>query len=111
MPSALHGAIMLLAAVVSIAPNAMAHSPSDARVVARPVPIAATAEDGRNAYRRCSGACPARLTGHPSAAADIPAPTHLPVASSPDEIASWHAEIFARLTQAGEDGSLCGPRI
>ncbi len=29
---------------------------------------------------------------------DVTAPTHLPVVSSPDEVAAWHAEIFERLS-------------
>ena len=30
----------------------------------------------------------------------VPAPTHLPVVSAPDEVASWHAEIFEQITAA-----------
>jgi hypothetical protein len=29
--------------------------------------------------------------------AALPAPTHLPVVSAPDEVAAWHAEIFEQL--------------
>ena len=35
-----------------------------------------------------------------SSRAIVPAPSHLPVVSEPDEVASWHAEIFERLQQA-----------
>jgi hypothetical protein len=31
-------------------------------------------------------------------AGDIPGPGHLPVISGPDEVASWHAEIFEQLS-------------
>jgi hypothetical protein len=31
-------------------------------------------------------------------AGDIPGPSHLPVISGPDEVASWHAEIFEQLS-------------
>ena len=30
----------------------------------------------------------------------LPAPTHLPVVSAPDEVAAWHAEIFEQLAAA-----------
>jgi hypothetical protein len=30
----------------------------------------------------------------------LPGPRHLPVVSAPDDVASWHAEIFDRLTDA-----------
>jgi hypothetical protein len=30
----------------------------------------------------------------------LPGPTHLPVVSGPDDVASWHAEIFERLADA-----------
>ena len=34
---------------------------------------------------------------------DIPSPRHLPVVSGPDEVASWHAEIFEHLSEQRED--------
>jgi hypothetical protein len=32
--------------------------------------------------------------------AALPAPTHLPVVSSPEEVAAWHVEIFEQLADA-----------
>ena len=56
----------------------------------------------------CNDRCLPRQSGDLMLLADdIPAPRHLPVVSSPDEVASWHAEIFERLsTMRDEDPTL-----
>lgn len=35
---------------------------------------------------------------------DIPSPRHLPLVSGADEVASWHAEIFEKLSELRDDG-------
>ena len=52
----------------------------------------------------CSERCAARQSGDLMLlAGDIPAPHHLPVISGPDEVASWHAEIFEQLSVLRDD--------
>lgn len=34
---------------------------------------------------------------------DIPSPRHLPLVSGADEVASWHAEIFEKLSELRDD--------
>jgi hypothetical protein len=54
----------------------------------------------------CQDKCLPRQSGELMLLADdIPAPHHLPVVSGADEVASWHAEIFERLSGLRDDDS------
>lgn len=66
-------------------------------------------QPGRNAKNSdlladCRETCAQRPGGELMLLAkDIPAPRHLPLVSSPDEVAAWHAEIFERLSEMRDD--------
>jgi hypothetical protein len=57
----------------------------------------------------CASGCSASDSQGDSADA-VAVPTHLPVVSSPDQIAAWHAEIFDRL-QADDDLRYCSVTV
>jgi len=53
---------------------------------------------------QCDDKCVPHQTGDLMLLADdIPALRHLPLVSGPDEVASWHAEIFERLSERRDD--------
>lgn len=55
----------------------------------------------------CKDECVAHLGARGSAMGKAPAPSHLPLLSSPDEIADWHAEIFDRLSRKDDGTVFC----
>jgi hypothetical protein len=74
-------------------------------VAKRQVPAAAVAQvqaaKARTGTQACTHNCEiAGLQGSAGLAPVLPGPTHLPVVSGPDDVASWHAEIFERLADA-----------
>jgi hypothetical protein len=58
------------------------------------------AAQGRTATEACAQNCQIAGLEAGDAKLIVPAPTHLPVVSEPDEVASWHAEIFEQITAA-----------
>jgi hypothetical protein len=54
---------------------------------------------------QCAADCPANMTAALSSS-DMPGPMHLPVVAAPDDVAAWHVEIFERVSQSREDGTL-----
>ena len=67
------------------------------RVDASSQPVAAQSRSGNEA---CARNCDVAGLEPGNARLTVPAPSYLPVVSEPDEVASWHAEIFDRLQQA-----------
>ena len=72
-------------------------------VAKRQIPAAALAQAARPLAetQACTKNCRiAGLQGSEALLPVLPGPRHLPVVSAPDDVASWHAEIFERLAQA-----------
>lgn len=55
----------------------------------------------------CKDECVANLGQRGAAIGKASAPSHLPLLSSPDDIADWHAEIFDRLSRKDDGTVFC----
>lgn len=96
------------AVVVLIAPPVIAKPACDTVQPRQAINTATTrAANTTIVGQQCSRTCLSQTRDTASAADDVPAPAHLPVVSPPDEIASWHAEIFDRLSQGDDTRTLC----
>lgn len=89
----------MIAVAVEAAPACLAWSAF--RVVHFPAQPAQPALSVAFLTTACNEDCVADASGE--LAEDLPAPTHLPLVSSPDEVASWHAEIFERLSDIRDE--------
>jgi hypothetical protein len=108
MSSALRFAVASLTAVVLIAPPVIAKPVCNAAVLPCPAPAQqAGANAASPSSDACPGACLAQISNEMTATDTVPVPAHLPVVSSPDEIASWHAEIFDRISRADARATVC----
>jgi hypothetical protein len=64
------------------------------------VPAARTAAAPAQVAQACAQNCELAGLQNGEPLAMLPAPTHLPVVSSPEEVAAWHAEIFEQLAES-----------
>jgi len=95
----------LVLAAVMLSSNLQA-APACSRIKEMQPVNAARAAGARDLLRpECTDACP-RSDSEAHVADAVAVPTHLPVVSSADEIAAWHAEIFERL-QADDPKVYC----
>lgn len=96
------------AVVVLIAPPVIAKPACDTIHSRQAIQAATTqAANTRVGKEQCSRTCLSQTRDAAARADDVPGPAHLPVVSPPDEIASWHAEIFDHLSQGGDNHTLC----
>jgi hypothetical protein len=75
------------------------------RTVTVPTADHQSAPQGPAGRQACAKNCEVAGLQRTGLKAILPAPTHLPVVSAPDEVAAWHAEIFEQLAATRGDAT------
>lgn len=98
----------VLIAMAASAPATLQAKPvCDTSATARSTVTPALGSKNSLTVQACKDECVAHLGQRDRAIGKAPAPSHLPLLSSPDEIADWHAEIFDRLSRKDDGTVFC----